>query len=228
MLTEEQFRELASRFPVVNQLDPDEQSRIRQSGTRSTVPSSAVLFNAGDACEGFLMLLDGVVKVSQSADDGREILLYRVYPGDSCTLSMSCLMGSAPYPARGRSEGNLSAVMLPADVFFQLVARSDAFREFAFCSLGDRVCSLMAIIEEIAFQKLDSRLAMKLLDRDEPITVTHRALAAELGTSREVVTRLLKLFEEKHALELSRGQITITNRDTMRQLAGLAVAPESS
>jgi CRP/FNR family transcriptional regulator len=187
-----------------------------------TLPAQAVVFRQGDACGNYLLVLQGTVRVLTRALNGREIVLYRLGAGDSCVLTTSCLFGNSRYPAEGVTESAMTALALPSGVFHQALQDSAAFRGFVFQSFTTHLAGVIALVEEVAFGRLDSRLARYLLnqcDARQRVDTTHQALASELGSSREVISRLLKELELQGKLELQRGSIRLLDRAALRELA---------
>jgi CRP/FNR family transcriptional regulator len=167
-------------------------------------------------------LLEGVVRVQALSRNGREIVLYRVYPGDSCVVTASCLLGSIAYPATGIAETPIQGAMPETLTFERLLSESPAFRNFVFNGYVVRLTDLMARIEEVALERIDARLARLLLRLASPTTNTvertHQDLAADLGSAREVVSRQLKTFEQSGWVELQRGYIHLRNRRALETL----------
>ncbi|MEQ9125972.1 MAG: Crp/Fnr family transcriptional regulator, partial [Alphaproteobacteria bacterium] len=189
------------------------------------VPKGTVIFGPGKAPEHLLLLLDGVVRVQQTSEGGREIVLYRVAAGESCVLTTACLLAYEDYQAEGVAETDVQAAAVPRRLFDQLIAESEAFRRFVFSAYSRRITDLFAIIEEVAFQRMDIRLAQKLLaiaPEGGAIHITHQKLAAELGSAREVVSRLLQEFQRRGAVEIGRGEIRIADRAALARLAEAA------
>lgn len=187
-----------------------------------TVPEGAVIFGPGKAPENLLLLLDGTVRVQQVSDNGREIVLYRVHSGESCVLTTACLLAYEDYSAEGIAETDVRAVAVPRGVFEELIAKSATFRRFVFTAYSKRITDLFFVIEEIAFRRVDIRLAQKLLAlaRDgDRVTVTHHQLATELGSAREVVSRQLQEFQRRDWVRLARGTVEITDRAALEILA---------
>jgi CRP/FNR family transcriptional regulator len=187
----------------------------------------AVLFDEGEPCPGLLVLERGAVRVSRVAPGGRELLLYRVQPGETCVLTLSCLLSRDAYGGRGVAEGEVDGLLVPIEVFHRLTATSEAFRRFVFASFAERIRGLLDLAGAVTFERLDRRLAAVLLERVEregriELAVTHAELAAELGTVRERVSRLLEGFESAGAVELGRGRIRVRAKDALRELAGRA------
>jgi CRP/FNR family transcriptional regulator len=214
-------------FPQLAAIEDPAWRRISNAAQVVRLPPGTVTFRQGDACQNYVMVVGGSIRVQKITEAGREIVLYRVEPGDTCVLTTSCLFGGTRYPAEGITESEVEAAVLPLKEFHEAVASSDGFRKFVFTSFGERMAELMLLVEAIAFGRVDVRLAERLLalgGNGARITTTHQQLAAELGTAREVVSRLLKEFERHGWLRLSRGQIEITDRAALTQLARAAAA----
>ncbi len=201
---------LLERFPVLAQL-PAQQLEALTASAPQRVPAGTVLFEAGARCEGFPLLVDGSVRVSASSEGGREIVLYRVAPGEGCILSGGCLLGHDSYRARGVAETELTLVRIPPALFQELLLQSEPFRRFVFDMYGSRLAEVMELLEEVAFRKLDTRLARLLVQRGPVIETTHQALADELGSVRVFVSRLLRSFEERGWVQLGRERVTVTD-----------------
>jgi CRP/FNR family transcriptional regulator len=183
-----------------------------------TVPAGTRLFRENDPCQGFPLVLSGEVKVSRSAANGRELELYRVAPGEMCLVSSAGLFAHQPLTARGVATSETTLCLLPPPDF-QAALADVGFREYVLGLFAARMADLTGLIEAIAFQRLDSRLAAALLGHGQTLKTTHQALADELGTVREIVTRLLHRFERDGLVELSRESITIKDSAGLRTLA---------
>ncbi|MCU0957478.1 MAG: Crp/Fnr family transcriptional regulator [Hydrogenophaga sp.] len=183
------------------------------------VPAGTALFAEQAPCQGFPMVLRGEVRVSRSAPNGRELELYRVQPGQLCLVSSAALFDNRPLSAHGTTTADTTLVLLPPPAFRQALGHED-FRDFVLGLFASRMAELTSLIEAVAFQRLDARLAGALLGHGQQLHTTHQALADELGTVREIVTRLLRRFEREGLVELSRECITIRNSQGLRHLAG--------
>ena len=160
--------------------------------------------------------------VQKLAESGREIVLYRVEEGQSCVLTTACLLGGGAYQAEAVAETPVKAVVMPNEIFQTLIERSRPFREFVFSSYMQRITDLLMLIEAITFGRIDARLAAHLLrdsDANGVMQVTHQELARDLGSAREVISRMLKEFERQGMVELGRGRITLLNRALLEQAA---------
>lgn len=183
-----------------------------------SVPAGTQLFREADVCQGFPLVLRGEVKVSRSAANGRELELYRVAPGEMCLVSSASLFAEQPLTAHGVATSDTTLCLL-APPQFQSALADMGFRHYVLGLFAARMADLTGLIEAIAFQKLDSRLAAALLGHGTTLKTTHQALADELGTVREIVSRLLHRFERNGLVELSRESITIRNSAGLRAVA---------
>ena len=183
------------------------------------VAADTVLFNENAACQGFPLVLEGEIKVSRHSSDGRSLELYRVVPGELCLVSSASLFRSAPLMARGISTRATRLLMITPSTFVQWM-ETPVFRNDVLGLFADRMADLTSLIDAVAFHKLDHRLARALLGRGQHLSLTHQALADELGTVREIVTRLLRRFEREGWVVLGREQIQISDSVALRALAG--------
>lgn len=209
-------------FPGLRKLEADVARPLIETSQAVRLPAGTRIFGPGQAPEAYLLLLDGTVRVQQVSETGREIVMYRVSAGESCALTTACLMGYEEYQAEGVAETDVEAVAVPRTTFDDLIARSAAFRRFVFTAFSVRVTNLFRIIEEVAFSRVDVRLAQRLLELGGDkghIDMTHQQLAAELGTAREVISRQLNEFQRRGWIATSRGAIDIARPDALRQLA---------
>ncbi|MEV8468429.1 Crp/Fnr family transcriptional regulator [Fluviibacterium sp. DFM31] len=209
-------------FPGLSRLDPDLRRRLDRDGKVLKVPAGQVIFGPGSSADNFLVLISGTVRVQHLSDSGRQIVLYRINAGESCVMTTACLMAHDAYSAEGITESAIEAVAIPRATFDDLVARSPDFRSFVFEAYSRRIADLFLVIEEVAFQRIDIRLAQKLLDlagQGDRVRATHQQLAGELGTAREVVSRQLQEFRRRDWITLSRGEIGLSDVPAIRALA---------
>lgn len=186
------------------------------------VTKNTVVFGPGKTPDNLLLLLEGVVRVQQMSENGREIVLYRVRAGESCFMTSACMLAFENYTAQGIAKIDAQAVAIPLKVFDQLVGESADFRHFVFTAYSTRIVELFHVIEDVAFQRIDVRLAEKIIDLAQGETLvrlTHQQLAAELGTAREVISRQLLEFQRRHLIKQSRGVIEILDFAGFKQLA---------
>lgn len=210
---------LLARFPLFGRVPAAEVDRLLQSSEVHQVAAGTVLFDARQPCSGFPLLLSGVVRVTKAAPNGREILLYRVEPGEGCILSGGCLLGHSDYTAMGVAETDVTLLRIPAPLFQEFIFRHDAFRSFVFGMYGSRLAEVMELVEEVAFRKLDTRLAQLLVQRGPVVEATHQKLADELGSVREIVSRLLRSFEDRGWVRLERERVNVLDPAALAQQA---------
>lgn len=201
--------QLVSQCPTLSGLPPTEHEAVLRHALAVNVPAGTVLFDTGAACQALPMILNGSIRVFKRADTGREISLYRVRQGELCIVTISCLLGGDAYPATGIAETEVSAIALPRPLFMRLTEVQPAFRQAVFHLFAERLSGLMQLVEEIAFRKLDQRLAALLAARAPVIAGSHQQLADELGSVREIVSRLLKQFEEHGWIRLGRERVEV-------------------
>ena len=213
---------LLNLYPALAGLPGERLQALLQPGAVMQVPAGTQLFAENQPCAGFPLLLAGRIKVVKLAASGRELMLYRVAPGGSCIISSSCLLGHSDYNARGIAETPLTLLALPVSAFATLMLEHAPFRDFVFNLFAERIGELMQLVEEVAFARLDQRLAKLLLARNETVlNVTHQQLADELGSVREIVSRLLKGFAAQGLVSLGREQLNIVDRAGLQKLAAV-------
>ncbi len=180
------------------------------------------LFAPGSHCPGFVLLLDGRIRVGLTAENGRKLLLYRVVAGETCVQTTLCLLGGLDYSAEGVAESDLRLVMVPPGLFQSLLRNSPFFAAFVFGRFGARLDEMTRLIETIAFLRIDARLAAALLARANErgaLAATHQDLAEDIGAAREVVSRQLAQFQRSGLLRLGRGRIVLADRAALADLA---------
>ncbi|WP_208352858.1 Crp/Fnr family transcriptional regulator [Pseudaestuariivita rosea] len=210
------------RFPGLSRLEPQVKELLLTESKMIDVPQGTMIFGPGHSPENMLFLLEGTVRVQQVSDTGHEIVLYRIEAGQSCVLTTACLLAYDDYSAEGIAETPVKAAAVPRAVFDDLVAQSKSFRDFVFAAFSKRITDLFLVIDEVAFQRMDVRLAdklIKLADADGVIKTTHQMLSVELGTAREVVSRQLQEFQRRGWVQQGRGSITLLDRVQLQRLA---------
>ena len=211
----DKFQDLAS-------LGETEQQLLKEQCSVVTVEKNTVIFGMGNTPDSLLLVIAGTVRVQQLSDSGREIVLYRVRAGESCVLTTACLLAFENYTAQGIAETDVEAVAIPMTLFDDLVGQSAEFRKFVFSAHGKRIADLFHTIEDVAFQRVDIRLAEKLVELsagESVIHITHQQLAAELGTAREVISRQLSEFQRRDWIKQSRGTVSLEDRNELERLS---------
>lgn len=213
--------------PLLQSLPPAVLDRLAAQPVME-LPSGTQVFEKSADCAGFPILLSGMVRVYKHLANGRRIELYRVTPSEPCILSLGCLLGDSRYPASGITHGPTRMIVMPPAAFNQCLAEHAGFRTAIFRALGDRLVNTMELVEEIATLRLDVRLAAALLahvgtapgpDGTLQIAMTHQELADELGTVREMISRLLDDFAQQGTVVLGRGRIRIVDPARLKALA---------
>ncbi len=196
--------------------------QLRRQVQRVQLPSGQAVFRRGDACRNYLVVIRGSVRVQALSAGGREVVLYRVTDGQSCVITTSCLISEESYPAEGITDEETDALVIPQVVFNEALGYSEAFRRFVFANQGQRLSDLIQRVEDVAFGRVDARLAKHLVDRcgNQPgsVSATHQQLASELGTAREVVSRQLKVFEKEGLIAVHRGAVEVIRPDALTRV----------
>ncbi|TNF21304.1 MAG: Crp/Fnr family transcriptional regulator [Rhodobacteraceae bacterium] len=214
-------------FEGLRRLPGDIRAELETGSQIVSVAAGTRIFGPGQSADSLLLLLEGTVKVVQKSDTGRDIFLYRVHAGESCVLTTACMLAFEEYSADGVAETDVTAVAIPRASFDNLVARSAVFRQFVFAAYSRRITDLFTLIDDIVFQRMDVRLAARLLElADEAgvVHATHAALGTELGTAREVISRTLSEFQRRGWVGQARGEVNVIDREGLERLARSAGA----
>jgi CRP/FNR family transcriptional regulator len=221
MIDKAQFARIARALPVLRDGGPELAREFQQVAYLARIPAGQDIFAQGDPIEAIALLIAGVVRVYSIGETGREITLYRFGTGDSCILTANAILSRQTFPAIATVERDAEAVMVPAEAFRDWVRRYDRWREFVFDLLSQRLASVMAIVEQVAFGRMDARVAGLLLARRPgPVSITHQEIAAELGSSREVVSRILEDLAARGLIRTGRGAIEVLKPEALRALSG--------
>lgn len=208
-------------FEGLSRLPADIRTELEHGSQIVSVPAGTQVFAPGQSADNLLLLLSGTVRVQQHSHTGRDVFLYRVHAGESCVLTTACMLAFEEYSAEGTAETNVTAVAIPRATFDNLVGKSPVFREFVFAAYSRRITDLFTLIDDIVFQRMDVRLATRLLelaDDADRIKATHAVLATELGTAREVISRTLSEFHRRGWVEQARGEVQLTGRFGLERL----------
>ncbi|WP_022669298.1 Crp/Fnr family transcriptional regulator [Desulfospira joergensenii] len=217
IMTKDQKKRLFQSYPVFSGMDPELAAGMLSRAGLTRLAAGTKIFDELNPCNGFPFVLSGTLRVFKRSVNGRELSLYKVSAGDVCVVTAGCLLGHAPYNASGLVKEDTELVMMTAQDFHQSL-RTKAFREFVFSSISRRILELMQLVEEVAFQKLDRRLAALLIRQKNHLKVSHQELADELGTVREMITRLLNSFSDAGLIQLGREKIVILNESALQEV----------
>jgi len=211
IMTEKLKEDFLYRFPDFRRMPDELLGEIFANARRQIIPAGQSVYSEGDACQLFLFLLSGEIRVFKTGVNGKEITLYDISSGETCIINASCILSGAQAPANALTQTECDALLLPAPIFQRLAGKYEEVRNFVFQVLARNIADVMSLVEEIAFERMDERLSDYLREKvhDGLLHTTHQKIASDLGTSREVVSRLLKDFERQGKLVLSRNLITI-------------------
>lgn len=227
MLNEAQLQRAMDALPFLRGADARTRQEFAARATLMRLPAGATVFEEGAECSALAILLGGQVRVFKIGETGREITLYRFARGESCILTAGCILGDHRFPAIAAIEHEAEAVLIAAADFHDWMGRIPAWRDYVFQLLSQRLATLMMVLEEVAFRRMDARVADLLLQRSHDgratLRLTHAEIAADLGTSREVVSRIVEDLSEKGLVSAQRGSITVLDR---ARLERHALAPQ--
>lgn len=202
-------------FPFFKNID------FNQTFIIKTIPKGERIFDEGDLCGGVPFIIKGTVRVSKVGKTGKEMNIYRVAKGDTCILTVTCVLSNSPYPLTAVAEEDVETVIVPYDTFKQLMNTNFPFQEYIYKLIITRFQELLTLIDEIIFHSTDERIMRFLVkhttEDGDVIETTHDKMAIEIGTAREVVSRFLKELERKDWVNLSRGKIVVKNRTFLEQ-----------
>ncbi len=218
--------DILNQYNFYAQLTANTQKALANTGTHCVLRAGDFFFHEGDACSQVALIGRGDIRVYKSAESGREITLYHVASGETCVLTTTCFLTASTYPASAIAEEETEAILFPAPQVRRWFAEDETLRQFFLETLARRMSHVMALVEEVAFNRMDRRLAERLLRRfaqagttTDVLETTHEQLAAELGSAREVISRLLKELERSGAIELARGRIVLRDQAILRRFA---------
>lgn len=225
MLTIMQWQAAATLLPFLANPEAAITRAFMRDASLVRFAAGTTIFTEGDLCEAFAILLSGEVRVFKIGENGREITLYRFARGESCILTANCILSAQQFPALATVEQNAEAYIVGHTIFNAWIAEYAPWRSYVFSLLAQRLATLMAVVDEVAFRRVDVRLAEFLLRRsstDQPaLSLTHQQIAAELGTAREVISRLLADFAASGLVKIGRGLIEVCERDGLtRRISG--------
>lgn len=214
-------QDFLSLLPLKDQLDKSAEDEFISKALLKKIPGGEVLAFEGDECLYLPFVVEGIVRIYKLGETGREITLYRLNQGESCILTASCLMSKKSFPATAVAETDITILLIPSDVFRSWVKRFPYWNTYLFSLLSERLSEVIMMIEEVTFKRMDARVAEYLLNNHDEyfqVVTTHHAIARDLGSSREVVSRLLKNFEHEKIIELTRSKIKLLEKKKLSLL----------
>ena len=222
MITREQFDAVAAQFDFLHRVDAAAAKEFQQAVTYARLPAGKRLFSEGDSAQSLALVVTGSVRVFKTGRTGREITLYRIGPGETCILSVNAILTQQPVPAAATVDERVEAVTIAAGVLRDWVHRHELWRQFVFELISQRLMNVLSLVDDVVFSRMDARIAALLLDRSRvqnPLRITHQEIAAELGTSREVISRILEDLAGEGMVRSTRGQIEILDTGPLEVLA---------
>jgi len=222
--TSKLYQNLEPRQPdILNAHEPN-WSSILKSSQKKYIPAGTVIYREAEDCSNFMWLLEGTVRVFKHSPEGREVTLYRVSPGELCVLSLQCLMGGEGFPAVAIAETDLHGLLLSKQEFDDAIDHSREFRRHLLQVLSHRLGDVIQLVSDVTFHRLELRLCCLLgqlfkHSNGVPLQITHSKLAHELGTTREMISRILKELERKEYIQLARGEIHLLSQDALEWFA---------
>lgn len=224
MIDQEQYQRIAQILPVLQQAEPQLVHEFQQRASFTRIPAGRDVFIEGDRADAIALLISGIVRVYKIGETGREITLYRFGLGGSCVLTANAILSQQTFPAIATVEEEAEAFLVPAEAFRDWVKRYDGWRDYVFDLFSQRLAIVMTIVDEVVFRRMDARLAAFLLNRassENPLRITHQEIAAELGSSREVISRLLEDFSSRETVRSGRGTIEVLDFESLELRASV-------
>lgn len=223
MLEANDFQALEENFPFWKKVTDKERDTLSNGTLRFSHPKGAIVHEDRNKCTGLLMVVSGQLRIYIIGETGKEITLYRLFNRDICVLSASCLIRNITFDVHVQAEKPTTMLRITTDAY-QEVGKTNAFvQDFTNQLVSSRFSDVMWVVEQVVFMKFDRRLAMHLLEQaaiagNDSFNITHEAIAKDLGSAREVVTRMLSRFQDDHLVKLSRGGIKLIDRDALYAL----------
>ncbi|HKM00393.1 MAG TPA: Crp/Fnr family transcriptional regulator [Mobilitalea sp.] len=223
MLENEELAFIKSHFDFWDKLSDTERDLIKNNISKVSYNKGESLHNPDSECLGVLLVRKGGLRVYILSEDGREVTLYRLTSGDVCVLSASCILNNITFDVNIDADSDTDAFLLNIGTFSNLSSKNVYVENFAYRNTLDRFSDVMWALEQILFMRFDKRLAIFLLDEisktgKPEIRLTHEEIARYIGSAREVVTRMLKVFQEQGILEQFRGLIRIIDKSKLMEL----------
>lgn len=214
MLDEKIINDLRMAFPFINELG-SKQNQFMSVLYHQKIEPEMIILDEIHKCSGVILVLSGLIRIYKLSEEGKAITLYRIGRGETCTLTVACILGTGdvPFPVSASAEQTSEAVFIPTEIFRKFFFEIPSIQKFFFSSMAAKFYSVLGLLEDITFKRTSDRLMDFLLTKTAagtyPLYATHEAIASELGTAREVISRLLKEMENNGIVDLSRGKIIL-------------------
>lgn len=216
--------EFSKYFPIWDKLTPRQQEVISASLVSRGVKKGAMLRSGGADCTGLLLIKSGQLRAFILSREGREVTLYRLFDRDICLFSASCIMRSIQFDVAITAEKDTQLWIIPSDVYKQVMEQSACVANYTNEVMASRFSEVMWLMEQVMWNSMDKRVAAFLLEEasiegTDRLHITHEGIANHLGTHREVVTRMLRYFQNEGMVKLARSAVELTNRARLEELA---------
>lgn len=216
--------EFQNYFPVWNKLNTVYQEQILNSLITRSVKKGTVIHNGGDDCTGLLLVKSGQLRAYILSDEGREITIYRLFDRDMCLFSASCMMRSIQFDITIEAEKDTDLWIIPVEIYKNIMSESAPLANYTNELMATRFSDVMWLIEQILWKSLDKRVSAFLLEESaiensDTLKITHETIAGHLGSHREVITRMLKYFQNEGMVKLSRGTVELTDKTKLEELS---------
>ena len=216
--------DFANYFPMWDKLTPDQQERLCRSATRRMVPKGTILHNGSMDCLGLVLIRSGQLRTYILSDEGREMTIYRLFDMDICLFSASCMMRNIQFDVTIEAEKDSDVWIIPPEVYKSLMDESAALANYTNDLMSSRFSEVMWLVEQVVWRSFDKRLAdfliqESLLEDSPTLKITHEKIANHLGTAREVVTRMLRYFQNEGMVKLTRGTVELIDPQRLKDLA---------
>lgn len=224
MLSKTEYELLQSNLPFFTELTSAQKAALA-AGTSTVHYADGALLNQNDrSCIGLILLIQGEFRVFMTSPAGKDITLFRLSEGTVCVLSAACVLDAVTFHISIRSEADSRALIVAPAVLKKLCTDNIYAKAFCYEKATERFSEVMWTMQQILFMKVDTRIAIYLWDESgrldtDVVNATHDVIAHHIGSSREVVTRVIKYFEKEGILSPGRGKLTILNRDALKKLA---------
>jgi CRP/FNR family transcriptional regulator len=210
-------------FPIWNKLTDEQKAKIKKSVFTKSIPKGRIIAGANNDCTGLFLIKSGQLRAYILSDEGREITIYRLFERDMCLFSASCMMRSIQFQITIETEKDSEIWVIPVDTYQKLMEESAAVANYTTEVMSTRFTDVMWLIEQVMWKSLDKRLAKFLLEESAieettTLNITHEVIANHLGTHREVITRMLKYFQNENIVTLSRGVVTINDSNALEKM----------
>ena len=216
-------KELFDKLPFWENLTEKEKDLVAQSAVIKTYEKGEIIHSSDDLCLGAINIISGEVRTFMMSDEGREITLFKIGEGETCVLSAACVMDAISFEVQMIAEDKCEILIITAAVLSKLSESNIYVKCFMYETATERFSDVMWAMQQLLFLRIDQRIASFLIDesvknKSDEIQMTHEQIAVHINSAREVVARMLKRFESEKIVELGRGKITITDKESLKRL----------